>query len=83
MSILQEILLEEYDRCHRHRRVCQSEMKELPKDSEWYRHLKKVIRRINRDLRMLRRALGFTILRYKREKRKMSPDNQGVRNASS
>lgn len=69
MSVLQEVFLEEYDRCYRSKKAYKNDLQEFPKGSERYLQLKKSIRRANKDMWMLRRALGpFVIYKWRRWK---------------
>lgn len=71
MSVLEDVLIEEYDRCRRHKKLRQKALKEHPKGSpDYYPQTKQIIRNINKDMRMLRRALGFRLLREKFNKNK-------------
>lgn len=67
MSILTEILLEEYDRCCRHKQARKDDLYRHAKGSQEYIQTKLIIRNINKDMRMLRRALGFQLFRCKRK----------------
>lgn len=58
MSILAELLLEEYDRCCRHKKARQDALKRHPKGSQEYIQTKQIIRNINKDIRMIHRAIG-------------------------
>lgn len=58
MSVLRDVLIEEYDRCKRHKKARQNALNEFSKGSQEYIQTKQIIRNINKDLRMLHRALG-------------------------
>lgn len=60
MSILDEVLAEEYDRCERHKCLFYKELHELsPDDIENKAKFKQSIKRCKEDQRKIRRALGF------------------------
>lgn len=58
MSVLRDVLIEEYDRCMRHKKARQDALKRHSKGSPEYIQTKQIIRNINKDIRMLHRALG-------------------------
>lgn len=61
LTILGEMLVEEYDRCQRHKRCWQEAHREAPKRSDRRKECRRCIRRCNKDMRMIRRALGFAL----------------------
>lgn len=69
MPILEEVLLEEYDRCKRSIKAYSSRLKESPKNSTQYNQFKQNIRRVKKDIRMIHRALGpFLFLKWRKWK---------------
>lgn len=63
-SILQEVLLEEYDRCQRAIRAWKAALKD-PEFKHLYPSYRKSLRSARKDLWMLRRALGLKLLFYR------------------
>lgn len=57
MSILHDVLVEEYDRCIRQKKIWKDALKDLSR-KEHFQSYRKALRRTKKDLRMLRRALG-------------------------
>lgn len=67
MSILQEFFLEEYTRCHQQKKAYKNDLQDHPKGSNRYKQLKKSIKCVKKDMRILRRALGpFVIFKWRR-----------------
>lgn len=69
MSVLEGILLEEYERCIRRKKVWKEALKD-PERQEWRESDRRALRLTKKDMRMLRRALGFRLLREKFNKNK-------------
>lgn len=63
MSILQEVLIEEYDRCLRRKKLYKEKLCLYTKGSFDYKRYKKRIHLINADMWAIRRALGFSLYR--------------------
>ena len=64
MSILVELLLEEYDRCLRKKEAWKNALKDDSAKEQWPSY-RKSLKQTNRDIWMLRQTLGFRLFRYK------------------
>lgn len=69
MSILEGVLLEEYERCIRRKKAWKKALKD-PARKELRESDRQSLRTTKRDMWMLRRALGFRLFRYKWNKEK-------------
>ena len=63
MSILSEVLIEEYDRCQRRIHAYKYDLQKHPKGSVPYKRLKQGIGIAKKDRRMLWRAIGPSVHR--------------------
>ena len=68
MSILAELLLEEYERCLRKKEAWKSALKDDSAKEQWPSY-RKALKETEKDIWMLRRTLGFRLLREKWRKK--------------
>ena len=73
LTILGEVLVEKYDRCQRIKQMYLVKLREEPRGSDKRKEYRRHLRRCNKDMRTIRRALGFALLpglkRFKENKR--------------
>lgn len=73
LSILDEVLIEEYGRCERHKRLYQAQIKELSRKDKRRKEYKERLCRAKRDQRTIQRGLGIRGISILREVRKNAP----------
>lgn len=61
MTILQEVLVEEYVRLVNLKTMYLDILKEEPKGTDRWKHYKRRIRDVKTDMRRIRRAMGFRL----------------------
>ena len=61
LTILGEVLVEEYDRCQRIKQMYLETLREAPRGSDKRKEYRRRLRRCKKDMRMIRRALGFAL----------------------
>lgn len=72
MTVLQEVLVEEYDRLTKLKKMYLDILKEEPKGTDRWKHYKRRIREVKADMRRIRRAMGLRLFpavkRFRNEK---------------
>ena len=67
MTVLQCVLVEEYDRLTKLKKMYSDILREEPKGTDRWKHYKKRIRECQADMRRIRRAMGLRL--FVREKK--------------